>query len=65
MRATEHQFQTPEQVTEYLRDALAIVESLDPPDDLRVACFTKAAELVSAKQVIFEQSAIMPNLLPH
>jgi len=65
MMAREHQFNEPEQVTEYLRMALTIVAELDPPEDLRGICFAKAAELVSAKQVFFEQPAVIPNLRPH
>jgi hypothetical protein len=42
---------TPAEAIEYLADALAVVEALTPPDDLRVAVFVKAAELTSAKQV--------------
>lgn len=54
IRYTERQHNTPAQIREYLRDALAVVEELEPPDDLRVAVFTKAAELAAAKQVTGE-----------
>jgi len=59
-RVTEHHYQTPEQVRAYLREALAVVAELVPPEDLRVACFTKAADLVSAKHVMVE--AIQPGI---
>ena len=55
MQRVEEQFNTPEQARNYLHEALKIVEGLDPPDDLRVAVFTKAAELVAGKQVFFAQ----------
>lgn len=53
-RYSERQNNTPEQVREYLREALDVVDELGPPDDLRVACFTAAVNLVSAKQVTAE-----------
>jgi hypothetical protein len=61
MMTTEHPLNTIEQVTDYLRAALGIVDDLDPPEDLRVVCFGKAAELVAAKQIFFEQSSILPQ----
>lgn len=45
---------TPEQVREYLREALAIVDELNPPPALQAAVFDKAAEFVSSKQVVVE-----------
>ena len=57
MRRTEEQFQTRGQARDYLRTALELVAELDPPEDLRAAVFAKAADLVSAKQVFFEQVA--------
>lgn len=60
-RRTEQPHNTPEQVREYLREALEVVDELGPPDDLRVACFTKAADLLSAKQIMLE--AIAPGFL--
>jgi hypothetical protein len=65
MRATEHQFNTPEQVEEYLRQALDIVNAVEPPEDLRGICFAKAVDLVSNKQVFFDQPAVLPALRPH
>lgn len=55
MRRAEEHFHTPEQVSEHLAQALALVEAHDPPDDLRVPFFVKAADLLAAKQVFFEQ----------
>jgi hypothetical protein len=46
---------------EYLRTALELVEELEPPDDLRVAFFTTAVNLVSQAQVFFEQHQIAGN----
>ena len=59
-RRTELMHNTPEQVREYLREALAIVEELDPPTDLREVAFTKAADLVSGKQIAVEQ--VVPGI---
>jgi hypothetical protein len=53
----EFQLNTPGQVGGYLRDALLIVEDCNVPDDLRVAAFTAAIGLVSAKQIMMEQVA--------
>lgn len=62
MIATEHQLNSPEQVREYLRNALTIVDEIDPSDDLRPIAFAKALDLISNKQVFFEQPQIVPNL---
>ena len=56
-RRFEQPHNSPEQVREYLAGALALVDELDPPDDLRVAAFTKACDLISAKQIVYEQPA--------
>lgn len=55
MRRSEEQFNTIEQVEHYLVAALLLVEKVDPADDLRVAFFTKAADLLAGKQVFFER----------
>jgi hypothetical protein len=60
----EYQHNTLEQVRDYLLEALTIVAEIDPPGDLRGLAFSKAVDLVSAKQVIFEQMPAIPNLLP-
>lgn len=54
IRFSERQHNTPGQIRDYLSEALDVVEELYPPEDLRVACFTKAAELAAAKQVTGE-----------
>jgi hypothetical protein len=51
---TEAPLNTREQAVEYLRAALEVVDELAPPDELRPAVFTKAADLIAAKQVFFE-----------
>ena len=58
MQRTEHQHHTPEQVRGYLREALEIVDELDTPGDLRQIAFGKAVELLSGKQIFFEQAAV-------
>lgn len=55
MRRIEHQHNTPEQVKQYLEQALAIVAELELTDDLRRPCFEKAVDLVAGKQITFEQ----------
>lgn len=62
-RVHERQHNTPEQVRQYLREALAVVAELDVPDDLRVAAFTKATELAAAKAVTVETVHAGPALL--
>lgn len=64
MRATEQQHNTPEQVSRYLNDALMVVGALDVPDELREVAFAKAVDLLSSKQVFYEQPATMPLLRP-
>ncbi len=61
----EDQHNTPEQAHAYLAAALALVAELDPPEDLRVACFVKAADLLSAKQLFYEQTAAPALGLPN
>jgi hypothetical protein len=60
MQIREHQHNTPEQVEQYLTDALAMVKKLDPPSDLREVCFEKAANLLSSKQIFAEQGPAVP-----
>lgn len=47
---------SPEQIEDYLRSALELVERLEVPDDLRVAAFTKAVDLFASKQLLLEQA---------
>lgn len=58
MGTTELHHNTPAQVRAYLREALDVVAELDPPDDLREACFQTACNLTSAKQIMMSQSPI-------
>jgi hypothetical protein len=48
---SETYFNTPEQVREYLRAALLVVEELEVPEDLRAVAFTAAINLTSSKHV--------------
>jgi hypothetical protein len=54
----EQHYNTPEQAREYLREALAIVDELEPPDDLRGLVFDKAAQLVAAKAIVQDPSPV-------
>ncbi len=56
-RRIELPHNTPEQVREYITSALALVDDLDPPGDLRQAVFVKAVEFYSAKAITVEQIA--------
>jgi hypothetical protein len=47
----EYPHNTPEQVREYLREGLKVIEELDPPEDLRESCFNAAVNLTAAKQI--------------
>jgi hypothetical protein len=59
MRQTEYPHNKPAQVREYIVAALALVDDLDPPDDLRGPVFAKAADLYSSKQVVLEQVGVL------
>ncbi len=59
-RKSEIPHNSDEQVREYVAKALALVDDLDPPSDLRVAAFAKAMELYASKQVMIE--AIQPGI---
>lgn len=56
MRFDEHPTNTEEQIREYLAFGLLMVTELNPPDDLRIALFTKAVEFRAGKQMIPIQS---------
>lgn len=60
-RTQEIPHNTREQVAGYLDEALAIVRELEVDDDLRAIAFTKAVDLISAKQLIVEQ--VVPGVL--
>lgn len=62
-RRTELIHNSPDQVREYLAGALAVVAELEVPDDLRVAAFGKAVDLIAAKQITVEAIAPMGNAL--
>ena len=62
MRRVEMQHNTPEQVREYMEEAIAIVRDLDLTGDLFVPAFTKAVDLLAAKHIQFEQ--VQPMGLP-
>lgn len=53
---TEVPHNTREQAVDVLRAAIALVDELEPPDDLRAAVFAQAAQLLAAKQVFYEQT---------
>ena len=54
---------TPERVAAVMEASVKIVEDAAPPDDLRVAMFTKTADLLS--QVLITQQQPMPVALPN
>jgi hypothetical protein len=62
-RRLETPHNTPEQVREYLREALDLVDELGPADDLREACFTKAVDMIAAKSITIEQVAPLGGAL--
>jgi hypothetical protein len=64
VRKIELDHNTPEQVREYLADALAVTEELDPPEDLRVALFAKAVDLFSAKSVTIDPGSFGAVAVP-
>jgi len=61
-RKQELHFNTPEQVEGYLRMALAAVEAVNPPEDLRVTAYEKAVDLIANKHVVVEQLGVVPDL---
>jgi hypothetical protein len=62
MREVQHN--SSEQVRLYLDEALQIVAELDVPDDLRVACFTKAADLIASKQLFIDPADTTAVAMP-
>jgi hypothetical protein len=63
MNAREFPHNTPQQAEEYIRGALELVEKVQPPEDLREVAFGKAVDLLSSKQIVYEQPAVVPGLL--
>jgi hypothetical protein len=51
---------TREAVEKYLSDALAIVNALDPPEELRPLAFEKAIDLLSAQTVHATNADLRP-----
>lgn len=64
VRFIERPNNTPEQVAEYLHQALELTEHADPPADLRAAFFTAAANLFASKQIMAEQIAPAGMFMP-
>jgi hypothetical protein len=62
MQRAEIPNNTPEQVREYVQQALALVDDLEPPKDLREAVFTAACGLFGSKQILMQQP--QPVTLP-
>jgi hypothetical protein len=61
MRQSEYHNNTPEQVREYLQQAADITAELDVAPDLVGIAFSKAADLLSGKQIVLEQAGgILP-----
>jgi len=60
VRRTEEPHNTLEQVEGYVRDALALVERLEVPEDLREVAFGKCCDLIASKQLFYEQPQAMP-----
>lgn len=57
---------TPEQVREYIEEALLIVSESEVDDDLKVAVFVQAASMLSSKTFLTEQPqaiGLPPGLL--
>lgn len=46
---------TPDEIEEAIEQALAMLERVAPPDDLRVTAFGKAVDLLTGKNVQIEQ----------
>jgi hypothetical protein len=55
MRRTEYPHHTREQIEGYLTEAVSIVDAAEVPDAFAEAAFTKAVELLAAKQIVMEQ----------
>lgn len=56
---------TAEQVEQYLRDALDLVERLSVRKDLEGVLLGKAIDLLSGKQILMEQAPTLPlSLMP-
>jgi hypothetical protein len=60
----EVQHNTPEQVRDYLADARRMVDELQVPPELREVAFTKAIDLLAAKniQVVAPATGVLPAM---
>jgi hypothetical protein len=61
VRRNEQHYNTRDQVRDYIATAAAIVAELELDGDLKVPAFEKAVDLVSGKQITFEQ--VDPSVL--
>jgi hypothetical protein len=57
VQRNEIQHNTYEQVRTYLAEALEMTEASECPEDLRVAFFAAAANMLASKQVVITQAA--------
>jgi hypothetical protein len=64
MRRLSEPHNAPSEVAEWVAAAARLVDDLGVPDDLRVAAFTGALGLLSAKQLFFEQPTFSPLAMP-
>lgn len=64
MERLEVRTHSDDQILDAVMFGLAMVENVDPPDELRVAVFTKAADMFSAKQIVMRPKSgiAVPNL---
>ena len=62
-RRVEHRYNTPEQVVEYLTEALSAIDAAGVPPELREAAFVQAVGLVAGKSLTVEQVAPLPAAL--
>lgn len=62
MQITKHEVanNSPEQVKDYLRDAISLADELTEGGAEWVAVFTKSVDLLSGKQIIMEQTPTLP-----
>lgn len=56
MRRTEHLHHTREQIAQAIEDAAAIVTEAELAPELQEVAFSKAIDLLTAKQIFFEQT---------
>jgi hypothetical protein len=61
--ARDVHFNTPEQVHNYMIDALKIIASAKVPDDLRAAALPIIYNSLSSKQVFMDQSDVSGGVL--